>query len=143
MRMRVGQFFQFDLLGAALYTTTYIGLGYLGRDFLRTITQDVETAGHAVGEVVLVGIVVYIVYRLWMFQKHRMDRIVPRVQVKELIEKLETEEGSKIVVADVRSHGYYEAAAERIKGSIRIEPNNLEEELKGFPREKDVYLYCT
>jgi membrane protein DedA with SNARE-associated domain len=143
MRMRLGQFLRFDVLGAALYTTTYILLGYLGRDFLRTITRGVETAGHAVGEVVLVALVIYFVYRLWMFQKYRLDRVVPRVQVKELIEKLAAEEGGKIIVADVRSHGYYDADAERIKGSIRIEPNNLEEEVKGFPRDKDVYLYCT
>jgi hypothetical protein len=103
----------------------------------------VETAGHAVGEVLLVAAVIYIAYRLWLFQKFRLDRVVPRVQVQELIEKLRSEEGDKIIVADVRSHGYYDADAARIKGSIRIEPNNLEEELKGFPREKDVYLYCT
>jgi membrane protein DedA with SNARE-associated domain len=143
MRMRFGEFLRFDLMGAALYTITYIGLGYLGRDFLRAITQGVQTAGHAVGEVLLVAAVIYVAYRLWMYYRHRMDRIVPRVQVQELIHKLESEEGDQIIVADVRSHGYYDAEATRIKGSVRIEPNNLEEELKGFPREKDVYLYCT
>ena len=143
MRMRFAQFLRFDVMGSALYALTYIALGYLGRDFLRSITRGVQTAGHAVGEVLLVAAVIYVIYRLWMFQKHRMDRIVPRVQVQELIEKLASEEGDRIVVADVRSHGYYDADAARIKGSIRIEPNNLEEELKGFPRDKDVYLYCT
>jgi membrane protein DedA with SNARE-associated domain len=143
MRMRFGQFLQFDVLGALVYTSTYIGLGYLGRDFLQAITQGVATAGHTVGEVLLVAAVVYVAYRVWLFQKFRLDRVVPRVQVQELIEKLRSEEGDKIIVADVRSHGYYDAQAARIKGSIRIEPNNLEEELKGFPREKDVYLYCT
>jgi len=44
---------------------------------------------------------------------------------------------------DVRSHGYYDAGAFRIKGSIRLEPNNLAEELKNLPHEKDIYLYCT
>lgn len=143
MRMRLGQFLRFDALGSMLYVGTYIALGYLGRDFLRTITRGVETAGHAIGEVLLVAAIVYIGYRIWMFRKYRLDRVVPRVQVKELIEKLASEEGNRIILADVRSHGYYDAAAERIRGSIRIEPNNLEEELKGFPREKDVYLYCT
>jgi len=32
-----------------------------------------------------------------------------------------------MIIADVRSHGYYDAGAHRIHGSIRIEPNNLEE----------------
>ena len=43
----------------------------------------------------------------------------------------------------MRSHGYYNIGAERIHGSIRIEPNNLEEEIKVLPKDKDIYLYCT
>ena len=45
--------------------------------------------------------------------------------------------------ADVRSHGYYSASAVRIPGSIRVEPNNLSAEIALFPRDKDIYLYCT
>jgi len=39
-----------------------------------------------------------------------------------------------MLIADVRSHGYYDADSERIAGSIRIEPNNLVEEVKHLPR---------
>jgi rhodanese-related sulfurtransferase len=70
-------------------------------------------------------------------------RVVPRVQVEELARRLATEEKDKILILDVRSHGYYDAGAARIKGSIRIEPNNLSEELKTLPKDKDIYLYCT
>ena len=52
-------------------------------------------------------------------------------------------EADKILVVDVRSHGYYDPDAARIKGSIRIEPNNLEQELQRIPPDKDIYLYCT
>ena len=31
----------------------------------------------------------------------------------------------------------------RIKGSLRLEPNNLSEEIKNFPKNKNIYLYCT
>jgi membrane protein DedA with SNARE-associated domain len=143
MKMPLVQFLRFDVLGGLLYTSTYLLLGLLGRDFLRSITHGVQTAGHAVGEVVLAGIAAYFVYRLWLYRKHRMDRFVPRVQVEELIRRLRAEEGERILVADVRSHGYYDAEAARIKGSIRIEPNDLEAELRNLPRDKDIYLYCT
>jgi rhodanese-related sulfurtransferase len=63
--------------------------------------------------------------------------------VEELAHKLQSDEKEKILILDVRSHGYYDAHAERIKGSIRIEPNNLSEELKTIPKDKDIYLYCT
>jgi len=86
---------------------------------------------------------VYVIYRIWLLRKNRVYRVVPRVQVEELIAKLASEEADRVVVVDVRSHGYYDEDAARIKGSVRIEPNNLEEELKKLPKDRDVYLYCT
>jgi rhodanese-related sulfurtransferase len=68
---------------------------------------------------------------------------VPQVQVVELAEKLQSEESGKILLVDVRSHGYYDPGAARIKGSIRIEPNNLSQEITKLPKNKDIYLYCT
>ena len=91
----------------------------------------------------LAGAVVYAIYRIWLLRKNRVYRVVPRVQVQELIDKLASEEADRILVVDVRSHGYYDTDTARIKGSIRIEPNNLEEELKKLPKNRDVYLYCT
>jgi membrane protein DedA with SNARE-associated domain len=143
MRMPVGQFLRFDVLGAMLYVSTYLLVGFLGRNFLRSITNGVQTAGHAVGELLLVAIVTYVGYRILVYTRHRKYRVVPRVQVEELIRRLREEEGDTILVADVRSHGYYDADASRIKGSIRLEPNNLEAELQKMPRDKDIYLYCT
>jgi rhodanese-related sulfurtransferase len=65
------------------------------------------------------------------------------VQVEELARKLASEDKDKIVLVDVRSHGYYDAGAARIKGSIRLEPNNLEDELKTLSKDRDIYVYCT
>ena len=54
-----------------------------------------------------------------------------------------SEDKDKVLLMDVRSHGYYDAGTARIKGSIRLEPNNLKEELKNIPKDKDIYVYCT
>lgn len=143
MKMRFGQFLHFDLMGAALYILAYFTLGFLGRDFLKAIGSGFQTAGHAIEEVLLVSAAVYVAYRIWLLRKNRVYRVVPRVRVQELIQKLASEEAGKVMVVDVRSHGYYDADTARIKGSIRIEPNNLEEELKRLPPDKDIYLYCT
>ena len=143
MKMPFRQFLRFDTAGAALYVLAYFGLGYLGRNFLKAIGQTFQSAGHAIEEVLLIAAAGYIVYRIWLLRKNRIYRVVPRIQVQELVQKLASEEAGRILVVDVRSHGYYDAEAARIKGSIRIEPNNLEEELKRLPKDKDVYLYCT
>jgi rhodanese-related sulfurtransferase len=68
---------------------------------------------------------------------------MPRVQVQELAARLASDQGNRVLIVDVRSHGYYDVGAERIAGSIRIEPNNLEKEIEHLPKDKDIYLYCT
>jgi hypothetical protein len=143
MKMRLFQFVRLDLSGAILYTSAYISLGFIFHGFLSTIVHGFQTAGRAVETIFLIALLGYLIYRVWLYRKHAMYRIVPRVQVQELAAKLAAEDPGNILLVDVRSHGYYDAGSLRIKGSIRIEPNNLAEELKQLPREKDIYLYCT
>ena len=102
-----------------------------------------QTAGRAVEAVTLVAIIGYALYRIWLYRKHAVYRVVPRIQVEEVTRKLASEDKDKVLLMDVRSHGYYDAGTARIKGSIRLEPNNLKEELKNIPKDKDIYVYCT
>jgi membrane protein DedA with SNARE-associated domain len=143
MKMPFGQFVALDLIGISLWILAYGGTGFLFHNFIVAITHGVQVAGNAVGVVIAIGIVVFVVYRVLIYHKHRIYRIVPRVQVDELAKRLEVEGSDRILLVDVRSHGYYDSGAERIRGSIRIEPNNLEEEIKHLPHDKDIYLYCT
>ncbi len=143
MKMRLGQFLQLDLAGALFYASTYVAIGYLSRDFLAVLLRGFHTAGRAMEVVVVAAVAAYCIYRIVQFGKHRADRIVPRVQVQELAQRLASEQGDRVQIVDVRSHGYYDRGAERIKNSTRIEPNNLEQEIKNLARDKDIYLYCT
>lgn len=143
MKMRPWQFLRFDAAGATLYAATYIGLGFVFREFLALITRSFIAASHLVEGVVVVAIVAYVAYRIWLYKKHSMYRIVPRVQVQELAQRLASDDENRPLVVDVRSHGYYDPGALRIQGSVRVEPNNLSEEIKHFNKKKDIFLYCT
>ena len=143
MNMRLGTFLQFDVLGIALYVSAYSLGGYIFSDALRAITRGLRSAGFAAEVVFGVGLAAYIVYRIWLYRKYRLLDVVPRVPVEELSRRLASDNGASVIVADVRSHGYYDADSERIAGSVRIEPNNLEEEIKNLPRDREIYLYCT
>jgi membrane protein DedA with SNARE-associated domain len=143
MKMPFEQFLGLDLVGASIYALAYGGVGFLFRDFLLAITRGFRAAGHVVEIVVIAAVMAYIGYRIWTYRKHRVYRIVPRIQVLELAKKLKAEGAEKILLVDVRSHGYYDSGATRIPGSIRLEPNNLSEESKTLPRNNDIYLYCT
>jgi membrane protein DedA with SNARE-associated domain len=143
MKMPLPQFLGLDFLGAMNYALVYGAIGFLFRDFLATIVTGFQTAGHIVELAAIFAAIAFLAYRVSLYWKHRDDHVVPRIQVTALAKKLQTEYAEKIVLADVRSHGYYNPGAERIRGSIRLEPNNLSEEVKILPRDKDIYLYCT
>ncbi len=143
MNMRFEDFLQFDAVGAALYVGVYSGVGYVFSDALRAITRGLRSAGSAAEMAFAVALAGYVLYRIWVYHKYRMLDAVPRVDVAELARRLASDEKHSILIADVRSHGYYDANSQRIAGSIRIEPNHLEEEIKNLPRDREIYLYCT
>lgn len=143
MEMPFLQFLGLDFLGATAYALAYGAIGYFFRDFIAAITRGFQVAGHVVETVVIIAALVFIGYRVSLYWKHRADRVVPRVQVAELARKLQSVGPGKILLVDVRSHGYYDPGAARIQGSIRLEPNNLTDEIKTLPKDKDIYLYCT
>lgn len=144
MRMPPWKFLRFDTAGSLLYVLAYGGAGFLFSNFMRTITHGLAVASHTFTILLLAGAVAFVSYRVWAYRKQRVYRVAPRVEVAELHKLMQSEEDrERIVIADVRSHGYYDAGAQRIHGSIRIEPNNLEAEVEKLPRDRHIYLYCT
>ena len=143
MKMRFRQFVRLDFAGALLYSIAYLAVGYVSRDFLDAVLQGLHAAGRAMEAAVAAAVAVYAIYRVVQYRKNRMYAVVPRIQVEELAARLASEQADQVQIVDVRSHGYYDAGSARIKNSIRIEPNNLEQEIKNLPRNKDIYLYCT
>jgi len=143
MKMRYRQFLGLDLVGSLFYTLTYLVIGYLCRDFLAAVLRSFHAAGRVMEAALIAAVIAYAGYRIVQFRKYKIYDVVPRVPVADLAARLTAGEQDKLQIVDVRSHGYYDKGAERIQGSIRIEPNNLEEESKNLLKDKDIYLYCT
>ena len=143
MRMRLGQFLTFDTIGAAIYVGAYAVVGYVFSDFLRAITRGFRSAGWAAEVVFGVGLAAYVVHRVIVYRRYRLLDVAPRVSPAEVARRLAEAAPGSVLIADVRSHGYYDADSERIAGSVRIEPNHLEEEVKSLSKEREIYLYCT
>jgi hypothetical protein len=143
MKMRLKDFLLYDFIGVTLYVGSYAGGGYIFSDFLRAITQGLRSAGFAAEVIFGMGVVGYAIYRIWIYRKYRLLDVIPRIPADELARRLASDAAKKMLIADVRSHGYYNEDAERIAGSIRLEPNNLVEEIKNLPKDQEVYLYCT
>lgn len=141
MRMRYWQFLRYDVAGALLYVLAYVISGFTFSRVIRDVIRIFVSVGRTVEIIFALAVVGYIGYRLSLYWTHRVYRVVPRVQVEELVRRIEAAED--LLILDVRSHGYYDAGAQRIRGSVRFEPNNFEEAIKSLRKDKLIFLYCT
>src|SRR5260370_37654956 len=83
MNMCFWQFLRLDFGGALVYSLTYLSVGFLSRDFLAAILRGFHAAGRAMEGVIISALVVYAIYRIVQYRKHKMYRIVPRVRSEE------------------------------------------------------------
>ena len=148
LNMRLFRFLRLDLTGAAIYSTAWVLTGYLFSSFIRVIEGWMARAGHVVLWAVLLVVAGYATSWIIFTLKSRRFRKIDRIDAATLHQRLQDLSPDKLVViADVRSHGYYDPGMQRIKNSIRVEPNRLEEELLALREfmapECEIYLYCS
>jgi membrane protein DedA with SNARE-associated domain/rhodanese-related sulfurtransferase len=139
MNMRYAQFLPLDLAGAALYIGSYFGAGFLFSDALAVVTHGYQAAGRVLGWVVIALIAGYLVFQLWLWIRERALPVVTLADPAEAARELQS--GADIY--DVRSHGYFDARAMRIRGSRRLDPHSLHQPTVELAGERAVYLYCT
>ena len=148
LNMRLARFLRLDALGTVLYCLVWSLAGYGFSRYIRQIAGWVARAGHAVLAVVMVLLLGYIATLVVSTLRARRYKQIEKVSAQGLHERLQTKTPDRLVViADVRSHGYYDPGMQRIKNSIRVEPHRLKEELVALREfmapECDVYLYCS
>jgi membrane protein DedA with SNARE-associated domain/rhodanese-related sulfurtransferase len=137
MQMRYLSFLRLDLAGAALYVGCYFGIGFVFSGALQAVTQGYRAFGRVMSSIVIALVAVYLAVQVWLWIKERAQPPVA------FAVPLEAADGSLAgaQIYDVRSHGYFEANAVRIKGSKRLDPHALHQDNADF--EERVYLYCT
>jgi membrane protein DedA with SNARE-associated domain/rhodanese-related sulfurtransferase len=139
MNMRLAQFLVLDLAGTALYVGSFFGIGFLFSDALGVVLHGYQATERILGWIVIALITGYLLFQLWLWVK---ERALPSVRLADPAEAArELQCGAAIY--DVRSHGYFDAKATRIRGSRRLDPNALHQSDTKLPGEGAVYLYCT
>lgn len=142
MNMKTGQFLRLDFAGASLYVLAYSGLGFVFSGFAEVIARQFHVLGQGAEYLMVAAAAAYVAYYGWLYWKQRAYQIVPRVPVEEVARQLAANP-ERVLLVDVRSHGYYDAGTTRIRGSVRLEPNTLKQGLHELPIDKDIYVYCT
>jgi membrane protein DedA with SNARE-associated domain/rhodanese-related sulfurtransferase len=148
LNMRYWRFLRLDAVGVTLYATAWLGIGYTFSRFLGRIESWLQTLGHAVLILILLLVGLYAASVVVFWIKARKYNKIQKISAEELRQRLEMRDPSKLVViADVRSHNYYDPGMQRIKNSIRVEPARLKEELEALREfmapECEIYLYCS
>jgi membrane protein DedA with SNARE-associated domain/rhodanese-related sulfurtransferase len=137
MNMPRMQFFALDFVGASVYILTYFGIGYLFSDFLAAIMRGYSVLGSLAGWIIGALLVLWIGNRVRIWMKTRGESPVPMLTPQQVAER------ENVAIYDVRSHGYYDEGTMRIKGSVRLEPNALTEQMEKLPQGHEIVLYCT
>jgi membrane protein DedA with SNARE-associated domain/rhodanese-related sulfurtransferase len=140
MNMRFAQFFGLDLAGASLYVGFYLAIGFLLSDVIGVVTSRYQALNRWLGGIVLVLVAGYLGLQVWMWIRAHTSRDVSFVSPSEAARACASDAA---VIYDVRSHGYFDAHATRIQGSIRLDPTTLDRFSKEPQSDQPVYLYCT
>jgi membrane protein DedA with SNARE-associated domain/rhodanese-related sulfurtransferase len=148
LNMRMRRFLLLDGIGVIFYVATWSTVGFLFSHILRDVIGWVERVGHFTAATLGVVVVLYILWLLISSLRDSRFSSIHRVEARDLFERLRTASHDRLVIiADVRSHGYYDPGMQRIKNSIRVEPSRLKEELVALREfmqpECEIYLYCS
>jgi membrane protein DedA with SNARE-associated domain/rhodanese-related sulfurtransferase len=139
MNMRFAQFLTFDLAGTVLYIGAYFGVGFLFSGALGAVLHGYQATGRILGWAVAALIAGYALLQVRLWFK---ERSLPKVRLVDPAEAArELQSGAEIY--DVRSHGYFDAKATRIRGSRRLDPHSLHQSVPELAADRTVYLYCT
>lgn len=140
-RMPLGRFALVDGLGALLWAAVFTGLGVLFRSQLEWLAALVVTTGSWLLAVLVGGLAAYLVGKIVARQRFLRRLRVARITPEELHQKLAA--GDAIMVVDLRHALDVDADPVVIPGAVRVSVQDLEAGRLGFPRDREVILYCS
>jgi membrane protein DedA with SNARE-associated domain/rhodanese-related sulfurtransferase len=139
MNMRLLQFMRLDFAGAALYILSYFTAGFVFSGALEAVTNGYRAFGRVVGWVIIALILAYVAWLIWQWIKERGRRVVPIAMPSDADFAMK----AGACIYDVRSHGYLDRKAMRIRGSRRLDPHTLHQSIEEFPAGQSIFVYCT
>lgn len=139
LRLRYWVFVVFDAIGAGLWVSVGLLLGYVFRDAIGDVMDRLASLGRYGLMLVIFAFVAWILLKWWrrrlFIRQLRMDR----VSVDELRDLIDSKKVSAIV--DVRSP-LTQAATGRIPGARTIDIKNIAKGFEGVAKDEEVIVYC-
>jgi rhodanese-related sulfurtransferase len=140
-RVPFGRFLLADALGALLYGSLLLALGYLFSNQIQRIGNAIAHVGS--GALWLIGgvVVLYSGYKYWQRRSLLRELRTARITVEELRRKLEA--GENPVILDLRSKEELEQDPLVIRGAVHVLLEEIEQRQHEFPHDRDIVVYCS
>jgi membrane protein DedA with SNARE-associated domain len=128
-----------DAAGAAIWSGTYLAVGYLFSEQLETMLGYATRMGSSL-LLLMAGL-----FALWVLRKFVQRRLflkqlqTDRITPEELRERMDA--GEEFLIVDLRS-GAPESPSP-IPGAVRISPEDLRSRAHEIPRDQEIILFCS
>jgi len=140
-RMNILRFLFFDGLGALLYGTSFIVLGYAFTNQIQQIGEALASIGGSALALIAGLAGAYIGIKYW--QRHRLLRELrmARITVADLRRKQEA--GETMMILDLRSSAALEEDPSVIPGAIHTSMDDIKNDNRSLPRDREIIVYCS
>lgn len=131
-------FLLYDGAGAFIWSTAYLGLGYLFSEQLETMVVYASRMGSGLLALVAALFVLWIGRKFIQRRRFLGQLDVARITPEELQDRLNA--GENLFVVDLRSR--LSKSPNSIPGATRISPEELTARLQEIPRDREIILFC-
>jgi membrane protein DedA with SNARE-associated domain len=137
----LARFVAFNLLGAGLWASVFMALGYVFGGQLEDVARVALRLGTWLLAIVLGLLAAHIGWKVHQRQRllHELD--LARIGPEELERKLAA--GEDVLIVDLRHPLEFEADPRTIPGALRMAPEELDTRHGEIPRGREVVLYCS
>lgn len=141
LRLRFYRFLFWDALGASLWISTMLGLGYLFADQIESVITWLSHFGAGMLLLIILFVVAYLALKLWIRRRFVAKLRTARIEPEVLWGLIRA--GEAVTIVDLRLGKDVEFSRAKLPGALQIEPSELSERFSEIPAENDVVLYCS
>jgi membrane protein DedA with SNARE-associated domain/rhodanese-related sulfurtransferase len=139
--MALSRFLSFDACGAVIWVGTLLLGGRFFGDLLKRDPTVLDTLGHFGGALILLGVLIFIGFRLYrrysFLKKFRTARLEPEALKKML------DSGEAVYIVDLRHPLELVPDPFTLPGAHHVSPDALALRSSEIPLDRDIVLYCT
>lgn len=141
MRLRLHRFLLWDTVGAFLWISCMLSLGYLFSTEVDAIALWISHFGAGAALILAVLLGGYVALKLWVRRRFVVRLRTARIRPETLWARMLA--GESLAIVDLRNPGEVEMVGATVPGAIRISPEAVAQHVRDIPTDHDVVLFCS